>query len=70
MISEKDLYDINNKIQLLKKTARELQTAGKSIPAVEKNTLRIQASIKMLEINISDVIDVAAGTETLTARPK
>ena len=52
-----DLEGIEEKIQLMKETAQELKEMGKSIPAMDRNLLRILASIKMLEINISDVLD-------------
>ncbi len=52
--------EINNKVQLIKKTAEELSQLGKDFPAVHKNTLRILASTKMLELNISDVMDLEA----------
>lgn len=56
MIGETEMRQIDSKIQLLKKTALELQAVGERIPAVEKNTSRILASIKMLELNVSDVV--------------
>jgi len=49
---------INAKIGLMKQTAEELKEMGENFPALERNTIRILASIKMLEINISDVIDL------------
>jgi hypothetical protein len=52
-----DLEGIDEKIQLLKETAQELKEMGKNIPAMDRNLVRILASIKMLEINISDVLD-------------
>ena len=52
-----DLEGIDEKIQLMKKAAQELKEMGKNIPAIDRNLLRILASIKMLEINISDVLD-------------
>ena len=52
-----DLEAIDERIQLMKKAAQELKQMGKNIPAMERNLLRILASIKMLEINISDVLD-------------
>ncbi len=55
MINETDVVEIHEKIRLLKQTALELQVLGEEIPAVEKNTNRILASIKMLEINVSDI---------------
>ncbi len=52
-----DLKKIDERIQLIKKTAEELKAMAQEFPALEKNTNRILASIKMLEINISDVVD-------------
>ncbi len=61
MISNLNLEEkteINNKVQLIKKTAEELSRLGKDFPAIYRNTLRILASAKMLELNISDVMDL------------
>lgn len=52
---EFDIEAIDKKIRLMKKTALELSVIGKAIPAVSRNTSRILASLKMLEINITDV---------------
>ena len=54
---QKKLNDINVKIQLLKQTAKELSRDADEIPALSKNTARILASIKMLELNITDIVD-------------
>jgi hypothetical protein len=53
-----DLNMINAKIQLLKKTAQELNRIGEDFPAVARNTTRILASVKMLKINISDLVEL------------
>jgi hypothetical protein len=47
--------DITKKIKALKDTATELKRLSEGIPAVERNVDRILASIKMLEINVSDL---------------
>ena len=52
---EFDIEAIDKKIRLLKKTALELSVIGEAIPAVSRNTSRILASLKMLELNITDV---------------
>ena len=52
-----DLEGIDEKIQMMKEIAQELKEMGKNIPAMDRNLLRILASIKMLEMNISDVLD-------------
>ena len=53
-----DIDKINAKIQLMKQTAEELNRAGENFPAIARNTVRILASIKMLEINVSDLIEL------------
>ena len=58
MTQQIDIKEINTKIQLLKKTAEELICMGEDFPAVARNTARIQASVKMLEINVSDLVDL------------
>jgi hypothetical protein len=54
-----NLKEIDKKIKLLETTANELAVMGreKEIPAIYKNTRRILASIRLLKINISDVVD-------------
>jgi len=53
-----DLNKINEKIQLLKKAAEELNQLGENFPALARNTVRILASVKMLEINVSDLVEL------------
>ena len=57
MSQQIDLHEINEKIQLIKKTAEELNHIGENFPAIARNTVRILASVKMLEINISDLVE-------------
>ena len=58
-----DLNEINAEIQSMKKSAQALKRFGKDFPAVDRNIVRILASIKMLEINISDIVELAAEAE-------
>lgn len=51
-----NLSEIDVKVQSMKKTAEELKNMADNFPALAKNTTRILASLKMLELNISDVI--------------
>ena len=53
-----DLNEIDAKIQLMKRTAEELARAGENFPAIARNIVRISAGIKMLEINICDVLEL------------
>jgi hypothetical protein len=54
-----DLKEINDKIQLMKKTAEELNRIGEDFPAIARNTVRILGSVKMLELNVSDLVDLS-----------
>ncbi len=42
----------------LRQKAEALQIMGKDLPAVDKNIARILASIKMLELNICDPVEI------------
>ena len=53
-----DLNAINDKIQSMKKAAEELNRIGEDFPALARNTVRILASLKMLEINVSDLVEL------------
>ena len=53
-----DIKKMAQKISSIKKEVKELKAMSGDIQAVDKNIDRILASIKMLEINISDLIDV------------
>ena len=60
MTQQIDLKKVHTKIQLMKKTAEELKRMGKNFPAIRRNSIRILASVKMLEINVSDVIELGS----------
>jgi hypothetical protein len=51
--------EMAEKIQAIKEAATELQNISGGIQAVERNVDRILASVKMLEINISDTLGIA-----------
>ena len=53
---QKKLPEIDTRIQLMKKTAEELNGMAGEFPALTRNTARILASLKMLEINVSDLL--------------
>jgi len=52
-----DIQELDEKIKLIKKSAEELKMMADAFPALYRNSDRILASIKMLEINISDLLD-------------
>ena len=58
MMTQNDLKKIDKKIQMMKSTAEELNRLGDNFPALARNSVRILASIKMLEINISDLVEL------------
>ena len=59
MTEEYKIREMAEKIQVIKKAATELQRISGGIQAVDRNADRILASVRMLEINISDILDVA-----------
>jgi hypothetical protein len=61
MDSEMNLAAISDRIATLKKTALDLKTLGVNVPCIVRNTARILASLKMLEIGFSDVADLESG---------
>ncbi len=54
-MNRRELKKIDTKIKVIKKAALELKESYSEIPAVERNAARILASLKMLEINFSDL---------------
>lgn len=48
--------EISKKVRSLKETVQDIQGFSEDFPAVRRNISRIMASIKMLEINVVDVI--------------
>jgi hypothetical protein len=58
MAKKVDLKELDRKIQSMKKTAEELKQMGEDFPALYRNISRVLASLKMLELNISDVAGV------------
>jgi hypothetical protein len=57
MLTENELKKIDDKIKLLRNTAEDLKDLAENIPAITRNTTRLLASVKMMELNISDCID-------------
>jgi putative NADH-flavin reductase len=58
MSLEVDIEKLDHLIQEMKRIAGEVAKTGHDIPAVVRNAKRIMASIKMLEINVSDVSEI------------
>ncbi len=58
MISKNNLHSMHACIASMKETALRLKAMADEMPCVERNLLRILASLKMLEINISDLVEL------------
>lgn len=57
-MTRREIKKLDTRIKTIKKAAQELKELSGGIPAVDRNAVRILASVKMLEINISDVKDL------------
>jgi len=57
-MTRREIKKLDTRIKTIKKAAQELKELSGWIPAVDRNAVRILASVKMLEINISDVKDL------------
>ena len=58
MAQEYDIKGMTEKIRVLRKTAEELKEISGGIPSVERNADRILAGVRMLEMNISEVVEI------------
>ena len=52
------LKKMDIRIKKIKKAALELKEFSGGIQAVDRNASRILASVKMLEINVSDILEL------------
>ena len=50
---------LNLNIESARKAIEELKRLGEDFPSVARNAERMLASLKMIELNVSDVMDVA-----------
>jgi len=55
-MSPTKLKQMDVRIRKIRKAADELKELSSGIQAVDRNASRILASVKMLEINISDIL--------------
>jgi hypothetical protein len=53
------IEQISSEIKMLKETALRLESLGTPFPALRCNLKRIQASIKMLELNFVDPNEIS-----------
>ena len=55
-MDRKEMMKIDRRIKAIRKAAEKLKKDYSEIPAIDRNVARILASVKMLEINVSDVL--------------
>jgi len=55
---EYKIREMAEKIKAIKDSTTELQRISGGIQAVQRNADRILALVKMLEINVSDILDI------------
>jgi hypothetical protein len=58
MTQQYDIKGMTDKIKSLRKNAEALKDVAGDFPAVLKNCDRILADIKLLEMNISEVVEI------------
>jgi hypothetical protein len=57
MVDAKDLKAMDDRIKTIKAAAEELKAMAGEFPALYRNSSRILASVKMLELSVSDLLD-------------
>ena len=55
-MTQRELKKLDTRIKTIKKAAEELKTLSEGMQAVDRNVDRILASVKMLEINVTDLL--------------
>ena len=58
MIQQNELGEMDAKIQTMKKAALELEGMADDFPALSCNLVRVLSSLKMLELNITDILEL------------
>ena len=58
MAQEYDIKGMAEKVRALRQNATELKEASGGIQAIDRNVDRILACVKMLEINVNDVLEL------------
>ena len=55
-MGRKELRKMDTQIKAIKKAANALKSLSRGVQAVDRNVERILASVKMLEINVTDLL--------------
>ena len=62
MMNRREMKKLDTRIRAIRRAAQELKKLSNEIPAIDRNAERILASVKMLEINISDLLELEASS--------
>ncbi len=57
-MNRREIKKLDTRIKAVKKAAQELKKFSEGIQAIDRNADRILASVKMLELNISDLLEL------------
>ena len=55
-MNKREVKKLDTRIRAIRKASQELKELSREIPAVGRNADRILASVKMLELNITDIL--------------
>ncbi len=58
-MDRREMEKMDTRIKAIKNAAQELKDLYPGFPAIERNAARILASVKMLEMNISDLLTLS-----------
>ena len=58
-MADRNIEEMDALIKRLRRLAEELKQKSGGIQAVDRNVDRILANVKMLELNISDVVEIS-----------
>lgn len=64
-----NLQKMDGRIKAMKKSAEELRSMAEDFPAVYRNSARVLASIKMLELNVSDLVEAGPSRKAPSGKP-
>ena len=63
MASKFDMNAMDAEVRRIKSAAERLGRLGADFPAIARNTQRILASVKMLELNVSDYVSLGTAEQ-------
>ena len=59
-MDRRQMKKLDTRIKTIRRAAEELKELSGGIQTIDRNVIRILASVKMLEINVSDLLDLAS----------